>query len=330
MFHRAAATALFVMLGLPAAAACTGDGFYDLMTPQERTELAETAAGIPYSKGLLWTATRDNDTLTVIGTMHIHDPRLEITRARVQARVRTADLVMLEATPTEEAQLKQAIFANPGLFLITDGPTLPELLDEETWQMVAAAATERGIPSFMAAKMQPWYLSLTLAIPACALGDMMAGLTGLDKMIIADATNAGVPLQAVEPYTTLFSLFINDDMDEQVDMLRVSMLVPDLQEQMFVSMLDLYFEEEIGKLWDMSRMAMAKVPGLDPAEGRAMYNDMQEALLDARNIAWIPVITQAAVAHDDIVVAVGAAHLIGELGILRLLENDGWTITRIP
>ncbi len=330
MFDRAAVTALLLMFGLPASAACTGEGFYDLMPADDRAALVQSAAEIPYGEGVTWTATKGSDTLTVIGTMHIHDPRLEITRMKVQAAVQNADLVMLEATPVEEAQLKQAIVTNPGLFLIMDGPTLPERLDEETWQMVAAAASERGIPSFMAAKMQPWYLSLTLAIPACALSDMMAGLTGLDKMIVADATNAAVPLQAIEPYTTLFALFGDESIDEQVDMLRVNMLVPDLQEQLFVSMLDLYFKEEIGKLWDMSRFAMARVPGIDPAEGLSMFTEMQEALLDTRNIAWLPVITEATIAHDDIVVAVGAAHLIGDQGILQLLENDGWTIARIP
>ena len=72
------------------------------------------------------------------------------------------------------------------------------------------------------------------------------------------------------------------------------------------------------------------MPELDPAESMAMFEDMQDALLDSRNRNWIPVITDATQTHDDIVVAVGAAHLIGDQGILQLLENEGWTITRIP
>ncbi len=251
-------------------------------------------------------------------------------RAKVADAVQTADLVMLEATPAEEAALQRLVVDQPELLFITDGPTLPELLDEETWALVADAATQRGVPGFMAAKMQPWYLSLTLAIPTCAIGDMMAGITGLDKMITDDALAAGVPLQAVEPVTTLFDLFDGQSIEEQVDMLRVNMLAPDLQQQMFVAMLDLYFAEEVGRLWDMSRIAIAEMPDLDPVEGAAMFDEMQDALLDQRNRAWIPVITEATEANDDIVVAVGAAHLIGEQGILQLLENEGWTITRIP
>jgi uncharacterized protein YbaP (TraB family) len=45
-----------------------------------------------------------------------------------------------------------------------------------------------------------------------------------------------------------------------------------------------------------------------------------------RNRNWIPVIEAAALKHDRIVVAIGAAHLPGEVGVLRLLEREGWMI----
>ncbi|MGJ8622851.1 MAG: TraB/GumN family protein [Yoonia sp.] len=330
MALRAALISLLSLVGGPVIAACTGEGFYDSMTDAQRAELQATAAQIPYAQGLTWQAKKDDDTLTLIGTMHVYDPRLQIIRSDVAQTVQTADLVLLEATPTEEAQLKKAITDRPEVFFITDGATLPERLDEDTWQMVSAAANARGIPGFMAAKMQPWYLSLTLAVPPCAMTEIMAGMTGLDKMIITDAAAAGVPLQALEPYTTLFDMFTDESLEDQVDMLRVSMLVPDLQEQIFISMLDLYFAEEVGILWNMSRIAMTQVPDIDPAEGQAMFEEMQDGLLDQRNRAWMPVIAEATEAHDNIVVAVGAAHLIGDTGVLQLLENNGWTITRLP
>jgi uncharacterized protein YbaP (TraB family) len=330
MFRLAAATALFSTLGLSATAACVGDSYFDLMTDAQRADLSASVADMPYAEGLTWTATKGADTLTIVGTMHIYDPRLELIRGKIANALQSADLVMLEATPAEEAELQRLVTTDPGRLFIVDGPTLPERLDEETWQMVADAATQRGIPSFMAAKMQPWYLSLTLAIPTCAIQEMISGVSGLDKMITQDAIDAGIPMQAVEPVTTLFDLFDGQTIEEQIDMLRVNMLAPDLQQQMFVSMLDLYFAEDVGRLWDMSRIAIADMPELDPAEGMAMFDEMQDALLDSRNRNWIPVITKATEDHDNIIIAVGAAHLIGDQGILQLFENEGWTITRIP
>lgn len=329
MFLRAAATTFFALVALPATAACVGDNYLDRLTDPQRESLAVAVADMPYAEGIVWNATNGEDTLTVVGTMHIYDPRLEDLRSQLAGRIAAADLVMLEATPKEEAALQELITTDPGRLFIVDGPTLPELLDEDTWELIAQAATDRGIPSFMAAKMQPWYLSITLAIPSCAMGDIMSGVRGLDHMIIEDAKAANVPLLALEPHTTLFDIFENEPVEEQIEMLRVNMLMPELQQQMFVAMLDRYFAEDIGRLWEMSRIALADVPDIDPVEASSMFDEMSEAFLDKRNQNWMPVINEALQTNDDIVIAVGAAHLIGEQGVLQLLENDGWTVSRI-
>jgi uncharacterized protein YbaP (TraB family) len=329
MFFRSAAILFFSCVSIPATAACVGDSYLDRLTAQQQEQLSAAVADMPYSEGLIWQATKDAATITVVGTMHIYDPRLDDLRIRLTDTIVSADLVLLEATPEDEAKLQELIVAEPERLFLVDGPTLPELVDEDTWQLIATAAGERGIPSFMAAKMQPWYLSMTLAVPSCAMSDMMAGVRGLDHMIMEDAQAAGVPLQAVEPYTTLFDLFGDDSFDEQLELLRISMLVPELQEQMFVAMLDRYFAEDVGRLWEMSRIALSDVPGMDPVAGNAMFDEMEEAMLNTRNRNWIPVITEAAEGRDEIVLAVGAGHLIGEIGVLQLLENEGWAITRV-
>ena len=329
MLLRTAVTALFALIGTTASAACTGANYLDQITDAQQAQLDAAVADMPFAKGLIWEATKGADTVTVIGTMHIYDPRLEPLRDRLSSTITNADLVMLEATPEEEAKLQEMIVTDPGRLFIVDGPTLPEMLDADTWGLIADAARQRNIPPFMAAKMQPWYLSLMLAIPPCAMDDMVSGVRGLDQMITQTAEAAGVPMQAVEPFTTLFDIFKNDSIDEQVDMLRVNMLSPAVQQQMFVAMLDRYFAEDVGRLWELSRVAMSDIPGLDPTEAAAVFAEMQEALLDTRNRNWIPVIMAATQTHDNIVVAVGAAHLIGKDGVLQLMQNEGWTLTRV-
>jgi uncharacterized protein len=52
-------------------------------------------------------------------------------------------------------------------------------------------------------------------------------------------------------------------------------------------------------------------------------------MMTDRNRAWIPVI-EAAAKQGPILVAFGALHLSGKTGVLRLLEQDGYSITRQP
>ena len=329
MFLRRAATVLFTLLGLPAAAECTGTNYLDQLSPAQSAALTTAVADMPFAEGLIWQAQKDDRQITLAGTMHIYDPRLNPIRDRLRDHITTADLILLEATPAEEQQLTELMTTRPDILFITEGPTLPELLDEATWQQIVDAARSRGIPAFLAAKMQPWYLSLNLSIPGCAMADLMAGKRGLDGMIIADAQAAAIPMQALEPFTTIFDIFQQDPIEDQIAFLRFSLGAPDVQDQMFVAMLDRYFAHDVGRLWELSRIAMADVPGLSEAEATEIFAETEQALLIDRNLNWMPVISDAVAQHDRIVVAAGAAHLVGDFGLLQLLKNDGWALTRL-
>ena len=80
MLRLAAATALMTTLSLPAGAACVGDSYFDLMTEAQKAQLSASIADMPYAEGLTWAAVKGGDTLTIVGTMHIYDPRLEVIR----------------------------------------------------------------------------------------------------------------------------------------------------------------------------------------------------------------------------------------------------------
>ncbi|WP_342077210.1 TraB/GumN family protein [Yoonia sp. SS1-5] len=329
MFLRAASFAL-CLFGLPAAAQCVGDGYLDQLDAAERASLDAAAAQTPFGQGLVWDATKDGKRALLIGTMHIYDPRLEAIRDQVKSRVQGTDLLLVEATSDQEVELQNLIVTDPGILFITEGPTLPELLDDETWEAIADAASARSIPGFMASKMQPWYLSMMLSIPPCAMQDLTQGNRGLDHMIMQDAAAAGVPMQSLESVMTLFEIFQQDPMDEQIDMLRVNILAPEQQRQMFVSMLDRYFDGDIATLWEMSRLAISQTPGMSADEASALFTQTENALLIDRNRNWMPVIGDAVDQHDDVVIAVGAAHLMGVEGLLQFLSDDGWTLDQLP
>ena len=117
--------------------------------------------------------------------------------------------------------------------------------------------------------------------------------------------------------------------EEQIEMLKLGLLAPDIQSEMFVAMLDAYFAGEIAAIWEASRLSATYVPGLDPDRAAALFAEAEALLLKERNLRWIPVIEAAATEADEIMIAVGAAHLPGEYGILRLLEAEGWYISAL-
>ena len=323
---RFAITLLLTFWATQLTALCTGASFMDRLTDAERAEIAANVAATPYPSGLFWTASKGDKTLHLIGTMHITDRRLDAVLNRAAPLVEAADLLMVEATKDDEAALQARFAANPEMIFIMDGPTLPERLDEETWQALSEATRARMVPPFMAAKMQPWYLSLTLAIPPCIMSEMMSGQRGLDHMVMGVAEDIGVPIQSVEDPLAVMTALSGGTFEEQLEALKLSLLAPDLQSEMFVAMLSSYFAEDIAEIWEASRIAVNYVPELDPATAEALFADMEQNLLIQRNKDWIPVIEAAFAEVDTITLAVGAAHIPGAEGVLSLMEASGWTI----
>jgi len=211
---------------------------------------------------------------------------------------------------------------------ITDGPTLPERLPEEEWQTLVEEMSARGIPGFMVSKMQPWYVSLMLSIPPCALAGM-AEQNGVDHRIMDYADDHNIPSRALEPYDTVFSLFGGDTPEQELAGIRIALAGAKNGDAVIATLIDAYLSGQHRAIWELNRYMMRRDSGLSVSEIDKLIAEMEGPMLIDRNINWMDVILSAAEETDNIVVAVGAAHLSGEKGILYLLEQSGYTLTRI-
>jgi uncharacterized protein len=327
--NRAFAALAGVFLSLqPALAECVGNNLLDALPPTERAALDAKAAEVPYPQGNYWRATKGDQTVTIIGTYHLEDPRHEATRAIIAPAISAASTVLVEAGPDEEAQLMARMAEDPGVMMITDGPTLMEQMPPEDWDRLAAAMSERQIPAFMAAKFQPWYVTMMLSIPPCGMADLVDA-HGLDASVIAAAQAENIPLRALEPYDTIFSIFGGMTGPEQLEMIRTTLAMEDQAVDMSITLADAYFAEDSRVIWEFMKDQMLDAPGYTAAEVEAEFAQMEEALMSARNRAWIPVIEGAA-QDGPVFAAFGALHLSGHDGVLALMERAGWTLERLP
>ena len=309
-------------------AECHGQNQLAALAPETLASLTAAVDAAPYARGNFWRATRGDQVLTVIGTFHLDDPRHDHTMMRLGPLIDVAATVLVEAGPVEEAALKQALARDPSLMFITDGPTLPETLPAATWDQLKTALRARSIPPFMGAKMQPAYLSLLLGIPPCA-SEMFTGTpNGLDQRIIARAAAAGVPLRALEPYDTVFSIFGAMTAEESRQMLELSLAMDARSEDAFATMLQSYFDEDSRMIWEYSRWQTLNTGGMDPARVNADFATMENSMVLSRNRAWIPVIEKA-LNDGPVVAAFGALHLSGQDGVLSLLKQNGFTLERL-
>lgn len=323
-----------ILLAVPALAgttpaiSCAGNDLIAAMAPEKRAELDAAAAAQPYPVGNLWRATRGDTTITLVGTFHIFDPRMTDKVEKLRPMIRSADALMLEATDKEIAELQAAISTRPEL-MFTKGKTLPEELSAQEWEDLSAQMSARNVPAFVASKMQPWYVSVLLGMPPCAMDTVTQGSTGLDALLSAVAREEGKPMFALEPYDTIFKAFADIPINDQLDFIRAALPVADEAEDMLATMQASYFREEHRQIWEFSRMKALDEVGDKRIKAEADFARMEEAIVTSRNRNWIKVLDSAA-PGKTIMVAVGAGHLSGKEGLLSLLAAEGYTLTRLP
>lgn len=328
MLMRLMSLLCFVLVAQPALAICAGQDLRKTLTADEQVRLQEALEDAVFPEGNHWRATRGDRTLHLIGTMHLTDPRLDAPVDRLRDTIETADLLLLEMTDEDQAALEQRLSTDPSLLLLPD-TTLPELLTEEEWQKMSEALTARGMPPFMAARFQPWYVSVLLAVPPCAAAPELAD-SGLDAQLEAIARSAGVPREALEDVETIFMAFADQPRATQIDMMLSSLVDPAISEDLFATLLASYFDESHAEGWAVSSILAERYSPIDPSAAAEVFATIEQELLIDRNRAWIPVLLDATEQNETVVAAFGAAHLPGENGVLALLENEGFTLERLP
>ncbi|KPA20960.1 TraB family protein [Shimia sp. SK013] len=323
----------FTLFATTLHAACEGPDAFLQLPNSTQTDLRARAAQVPYNTGTLWQVEKDGVTSTLVGTLHISHPKHADTIDTLLAMDVAASQVLLELTTPAQSAFQRHLVENPDVFLIEQGDSLIDRLGDAHWATLSSELQSRGIPPFMAARYQPWFLGLTLAMPPCAMAEIAAGSKGLDHMIEQMAHDLDLPTDSLDSTEGLLAILASDPLDVQVKEMIWSLeldLFEDTTTQ-FPAMIALYEQEEIQLIWDLGRhMALARAK--DDATARdlaALLAEVQAELIEKRNRQWADRLIPELVTTASIV-AVGALHMPGEAGLLRLLETAGYTVSRLP
>lgn len=323
--------AAILCIALPSAALaqCQGLNLWDSLSNDQRADIRTRDAATPFSDGNFWTATKGATTLTIAGTLHLPDPRHDETLILLRPALDTADLLLVEATLDDQREMQTYMSQNPDIMTLPDGVSLIDRLDPALWGNITEAAAARGLPGVMLARMQPWFVSMTLSVPPCAMSAMASGEAGIDNLLMQDALATGTPIAPLEPWQDTLAILSDGTFEKQLNTLRVSLAEPWVQDALTTAIIEFYFTGESAKSWYIMDALLPYLTDVDEALFDAEMADMQDKLLDSRNRNWIPVIEEAASQHDEILIAFGAAHLFGEVGVLNLLAQNGWTVAKL-
>ena len=212
-------------------------------------------------------------------------------------------------------------FAAPEVLLVPlaqvlpPGQTLDGLLSEAVYRRVLAAMGERGYTPAVVNRLRPWAVAINLAMPPMQSGQF------LDLVLYNYAAQRGIRTRGLETVGEQLALFDDLSVDEQ--RLLLVMMLDEYAEQpaAFEDMLRVYLARDLEGLRRLSDEAFAQLPD-------DFARDFEAAILTRRNHLMAER-AQPALAEGGAFIAVGALHLPGEEGLIRLLEARGYRLVPV-
>ncbi len=266
---------------------------------------------------MLWKVSKGGSTVYLLGSMHLLKDADYPLSPDVDAAYKDAEKLVFEISPadlnspaTAAAILLHGTYRDPKHKLQDD-------LSPSTWKQLVSYGAKNNLPVAMLQKLEPWTMSLTLlALEVQKIG--MKPELGLDMHFMQMAKTDHKSTAGLETVDQQLAFFYDAPIKVQVDMLRQS--IDEIAD----------FQKAMDKEHDTWRRGDADAIQAETKKEFAKYPDLYQNLLAQRNRNWIPQIEKMlADGNNDTLLIVGAAHLPGSDGVVKLLQQKGYTVERI-
>ena len=340
--HRLAA--LFAIIALPAFAQdwatrelCYSDP--DPVTaedvlPHDLAALEAEAARIPNARGRLWRIEHRSGGISHLwGTMHVTLPQVLDLPEALESAIESARLVAIEIDFTHPDRASMiGRYNEPGRYRDPGDAFLPEKALDLSYlgPKVEAAVIERLGGSDYGEELLyvMTYAGLAEHLLSDPCEDFTSGvIPSQDNYIQTLAHIAGVNIRGLEsPSEFIADLADDPDTARAMIALYASYLPRPERLQNFNASVQLYLEGRLGLMatWEAAHMEATYGP-----EGIEALDRSDAYLLALRNERFVARIAPE-LETGGVVLAVGAAHLSGETGLVELLRAEGHSVTRIP
>ncbi len=295
------------------------------VSENEKSELTSEQSSEPAKSTItpaVWEVTDSNgNSLYMMGTIHVADADAEVLPDYFEAAYAKCDALAVECD-TDSMDIDMSIYTK---LMYTDGTTIKEHVPEEQYNTVVKELANAG--QYMAAfdYMKPALWSNYVELAAAS----KAGLStdyGIDYNMLDRAKEEGKEILELESVDFQLNLMANLSDDIQT-LLFKEIAQEGIIDEYAKELAELYNEwkkgNEISNDDDVAGESSIDKKDLELAEE---YNKI---LVDDRNVGMAKKIKSYIDDGKKVMVLAGSAHFYGEKGIIKLLENEGYTIRKL-
>lgn len=242
----------------------------------------------------------------LFGTMHLIEKEYFLFPPKLEKLVKKSDLLVMElpGLPNQMEALS--------LLMLKEGSFFDYFSPEQTdtilrWAEAELKMNEETFRASMS-KMKP-FVVVQFATQLQFMGKTESYEITLDKL----AKENEIPVKGLETVAEQMAIFDNLTKEQQADMVMESIRNGSKTLDMTRQMQKLYIGQNVDSLYMMIQ------------EEGGVISGEQQNFLDKRNKNWIPQIIEF-ISQKRTFIAVGAGHLGGPNGVIRLLEKEGYTL----
>lgn len=201
--------------------------------------------------------------------------------------------------------------------LMNDGMTIEKLLSPSEYKEVADYFEAMGMPMFLLGNVKPMFLAMLAEVNMDPTAMQSDDIISYEMELYDKANASSKPVGGLETMAYQMSLFDNISYKDQAQMLLDAVRGTNMESDMFEETVKLYKEQKIESMVSMIS---------DPEQSG--MGDIEDVLLNDRNRNWIPIMEKQ-MAKRSVFFAVGAGHLAGPSGVIKLLRAEGYKVTPV-
>ena len=262
----------------------------------------------------MWKASSATNTVYLLGSIHLASRDIYPLPRQIEEAFRNSAVLLVEVDLNKVDQRKlQALLISNGLY--PPGDSLWNHIGQDTKELVMRFCAENGLSADVFARLKPWLASVTASALPMQMAGMEAGL-GIDKHFL-DRANGGMRVEQLETAEWQLRLLADIPEVKQEQYLATTIKSTELTKQL---------GQQVEAAW-----VNGDAHKLDALLSSAYQDaaDLAKRVFTDRNLHMAGVVEQYLKGNERCFVVVGAGHLVGKEGVVRLLQNRGVKVEQV-
>lgn len=268
-----------------------------------------------YGESFVWQASKGGQTAYLAGTLHVLS-KADLPLPSAYEEAYGASSVLYFETDMAKAQSVEFKQLLASKVHYPQGQTLLEKLDDATLEKLKLYMKSNGLDLIQFQQMRAGMVAITISMAEI----MRLGMNqaGVDYMFYQKSLSDNKPSYGLEGVESQIDFLVGMGEGDESALIGQTLDEIKLLPQIMSQLREAYRKGDVETLDKLMVQEMKK-----------NHPNIYQQLLVERNQKWLPAIEKALSEQPVEMILVGAAHLVGEDGLVQMLKNKGYTLKQL-